>query len=216
MGNEKYFDENVLNYDKYRPTYGQEIYKDIIAYTGINIKSRILEIGCGTGNATLPLIKTGADVTAIEIGGNLAAYTSVKLAGYDNFRVLNLPFEEYKTAFKYDLILSATAFHWIKSNYGYPRCLDLLEDGGALALFWNTPHISENNPDLGVKIEELYGIYLPDGSLQSLTDGIWYTKRCDDLNSLLESYGYNDRKFKLYYDYRTFNADECRLAAYIL
>ena len=59
MGNEKYFDENVLDYDRYRPTYGTEIFRDIIAYAGISDGSRVLEIGCGTGNATLPFLETG-------------------------------------------------------------------------------------------------------------------------------------------------------------
>ena len=29
MGNEKYFDENVVLYDKFRPTYGTNIFEDI-------------------------------------------------------------------------------------------------------------------------------------------------------------------------------------------
>lgn len=62
MGNEKYFDENVVMYDKYRPTYVAELYSDIINYTSITENSNILEIGCGTGNATLPFIKTGATI----------------------------------------------------------------------------------------------------------------------------------------------------------
>ena len=59
MGNEKYFDENVLDYDRYRPTYGTEIFRDSIVYAGISDGSRVLEIGCGTGNATLPFLETG-------------------------------------------------------------------------------------------------------------------------------------------------------------
>ena len=37
MGNEKYFDENVVLYDKYRPTYVTELYSDIIKYANMRI-----------------------------------------------------------------------------------------------------------------------------------------------------------------------------------
>ena len=35
MGNEKYFDESVILYDKFRPTYVKEIFEDIISYSQI-------------------------------------------------------------------------------------------------------------------------------------------------------------------------------------
>ena len=207
MGNEKYFDENIVYYDKYRPTYGKEIYNDIITYAGINKKSRILEIGCGPGNATLPFLKTGADLTAVEIGENLATFVKNKFANEKNFHIVNVPFEEFITDKKYDLIFSATAFHWINSDYAYRHCLSMLEKGGALAIFWNTPVISDKNSELKKRIADLYNIHLPDGSWERLTED-WYQKRCYDRNKSFELYGYSDIQLKLYYDYRTFTTVE--------
>jgi len=46
-------------------------------------------------------------------------------------------FEEYQTNKKYDLIYSATAFHWVEPEIGYQKTWDMLKDGGTLALFWN-------------------------------------------------------------------------------
>ena len=194
MGNEKYFDENVVMYDKYRPTYVAELYSDIINYTSITENSNILEIGCGTGNATLPFIKTGAKVTAVELGENLTDYTKDKFSEYENFNIINARFEDYKTDEKYDLIFAATAFHWIKPEYAYSRCKDLLTPCGVLATFWNTPRISRHNAELYSEIQALYAEYLPDSKEESasLTESKWYTSRCNRLGGYFETYGYAD------------------------
>lgn len=210
MGNEKHFDENGVMYDKYRPTYVAELYSDIINYTSITENSNILEIGCGTGNATLPFIKTGAKVTAVELGENLTDYTKDKFSEYDNFNIINARFEDYKTDEKYDLIFAATAFHWIKPEYAYSRCKDLLTPYGVLATFWNTPRISRHNAELYSEIQALYAEYLPDSKEESasLTESKWYTSRCNRLGGYIETYGYADCLFKLYQGKRKFNADD--------
>ena len=135
MGNEKYFDENVVLYDKFRPTYGTKIFEDILSYGRIKKSSKILEIGCGTGNATLPMIRTGAEVTAVEIGDNLSKYTAQKFSQYSNFHVIHSAFEDFQAHAKYDLIFAATAFHWIKPDRSYSKCKELLTAGGVSLYF---------------------------------------------------------------------------------
>jgi SAM-dependent methyltransferase len=44
---------------------------------------RLLEIGCATGKATLPLARRGFGVTCIELGPDLARAARANLAGYD-------------------------------------------------------------------------------------------------------------------------------------
>ncbi len=210
MGNEKYFDENVVMYDKHRPKYVAELYSDIIEYADIGKNSNLLEIGCGTGNATLPFVKTGAKVTAVELGENLAEYTKQKLSKHDNFKIVNVKFEDYCTDEKYDLIFAATAFHWINPEYAYARCKELLAPSGVLATFWNTPRISRDNAELYSEIQALYAEYLPDSKEESasLTESKWYVSRCNGLSRYYETYGYVDCLFKLYQGKRTFNADD--------
>ena len=210
MGNEKYFDENVVLYDKFRPTYGTNIFEDILSYSKITQSSKILEIGCGTGNATLPVIQTGAEVTAVEIGGNLSKYTAQKFSKYSNFHVIHSAFEDFQTHTKYDLIFSATAFHWIQPDRSYSRCKELLVAGGVLAVFWNTPRISRTNLDLYKEIQDLYQRFMPNSQEEKemLLESEWYTKRCNDLNNFLKENGYIDCIFKIYQDSRVFSADE--------
>lgn len=207
MGNEKYFDRNVLMYDQYRPTYGNKVYEDILSACNVNRKSRVLEIGCGTGNATLPFINTGADLVAVEVGENLARYTASKFSDYQNFKIVHIPFEEYRTEDKYDLIYSATAFHWIRNDVGYPRCRELLREDGVLALFWNTPRISDENKVLKRKIQDLYREYLNDGCDDIITE-VWYKNRCESFQYMMRLYGYRDLTSRIYFETRVMNADD--------
>lgn len=210
MANAKSFDENVVSYDKYRPTYHAEMFADILSFAKITPESRILEIGCGTGNATLPFIQSGADVTAVELGKNLAEFTQEKFSAHPNFRVVNSSFELFETDSKYDLIFAATSFHWIKSEFAYPRCKELLNPDGVLAIFWNTPRISRDNAALYEEIQELYRKYMPDDTeeKESLTDSEWYIRRCERINLDLDDYKYSDRVFRLYQGNRSFTADD--------
>lgn len=58
-GNEWTFNQVAEMYDKWRPAYVPELYEDIFAYKSIDKASHVLEIGIGTGQATLPFLNTG-------------------------------------------------------------------------------------------------------------------------------------------------------------
>ena len=106
------FDKIAQLYDKARPSYPDALFDDILAYSNLPDTSRILEVGCGTGQATLPLARRGYTIDCIELGPQLAALASDKLKDFPqvnvtcaNFETISLPSSSY------DLLLSATAFH---------------------------------------------------------------------------------------------------------
>lgn len=159
------FNEDVMNYEKWRPTYCEELFHDIMEYSKLDMHNKALEIGIGTGQATLPFLKTGCDLIAIELGENLAEFSKNKFKAYKNFNILNIPFEDFKyDENTFDLIYSATAFHWIDENIGYPKALKLLKPGGTLALFWNKPFIGRKD-DL---LHQKFKVYMKDISPQRL------------------------------------------------
>jgi protein-L-isoaspartate O-methyltransferase len=59
-------------YDRVRPTYPDEMFGDFVAITGVTRQSSILEVGCGTGQATRSLAALGCSVTALERGEAMA------------------------------------------------------------------------------------------------------------------------------------------------
>jgi len=132
------FDDNVVNYNKFRPKYPLELIDDIIRLSGINPSGIILEIGCGTGQITLPFAQKGYRITGLEKGKSLAEYTRKNLLKYSHADVRNITFEDWKTkGEKYDIVLSAQAFHWIEVDYGLRKASQLLKSNGSICLIWN-------------------------------------------------------------------------------
>lgn len=198
------FNEEPTLYDKFQPTYLPELYADIMKYSNINHESRVLEIGIGTGQATLPILNMNCQLTAVEIGDKLAAFTREKFNEYKNLEVVNMAFEDYKCPDNsLDIIYSARAFHWIPEEIGYPKVCRLLKSGGIFARFANHPHKDKGNEPLHIAIQKVYAIYMPDAVLgQEYSD-----KMASDRADIAKKYGFIDIDYKLYHRIRTFNAE---------
>lgn len=73
---------------------------------------RKIEVGIGGGQATLPILKTGCHLTAVEYGAEFSRLCNDKFKDYHNFGIITSKFED--TNFSddnYDLVYSASAFH---------------------------------------------------------------------------------------------------------
>ena len=62
------FDTVASTYEKLRPGYVEELYRALFAYIPISENSNVVEVGSGGGQATVPLLKTGCRLTAVEYG----------------------------------------------------------------------------------------------------------------------------------------------------
>lgn len=108
------FNEDPSGYDKHRPEYVKGLFEDLLNYRMLDAGSRAIEVGIGTGQATRPFLETGCQVTAIELGADLAAFSRDKFAAYDNLEIINMDFESVELPGNaYDMVYSASAFHWI-------------------------------------------------------------------------------------------------------
>ncbi|MBI2051597.1 class I SAM-dependent methyltransferase [Candidatus Roizmanbacteria bacterium] len=153
------FNQVARLYDEVRPGYSSQLYKDLLAYTNLTKKAKLLEIGCGTGQATLPLAKEGFDILCLEKGSALANVAKEKLHPYKNVRIIATSFEEYELQKNYfDLVFAATSFHWIDPDIKYKKSSRVLKTGGTLAVFWNKHIKNDNWPD-DKFFEEVQTIY---------------------------------------------------------
>ena len=67
------FDGVADLYERARPGYPEAVFDDLATLARLPAPARILEIGCGTGQATLPLARRGHAITCVELGASLAA-----------------------------------------------------------------------------------------------------------------------------------------------
>lgn len=198
------YDEDALNYDKYRPTYCKEIYDCIFEYSGLSSTGYVLEIGIGTGKASKPILESGCHLSAIELGEKLALFTGRKFEDYKNFEVCQTSFEDYECeSDSYDMVYSATAFHWIPQDVGYSKVYDLLKVRGTFALFWNRPCVGSG--ELYKKIEHLYKKWAPHIDLMKyMADNSTF----DSIQKALLKYGFSDIRLQLFRRTRTYTAED--------
>ena len=131
------FNTAATLYEDVRPGYPEELIQDIVDISGLNDHSKILEVGCGTGKATRPFAERGYELVGLDIGADLIAVAQEKLKAFPNVSFVEQAFEEWESDGKFDLIISATAFHWVDPNVRYVRASEVLESGGFLAVFSN-------------------------------------------------------------------------------
>ncbi len=199
------FNEDEYNYDKIRPCYPNELYNDIFSYSKITSESKILEIGIGTGQATLPFLDKKCNVTAVELGDKLAKYSKNKFSEYKNFNIINSDFLKCNLSTKtFDLIYSATAFHWISKDHGYAKIKTLLKQGGTLSLFWNHPFVSRKDDESNIASMKVYSKYRPNDN-----HAVEFNRTdCQKYTDELKDYGFTDIKSKIYHRIRTLSTDE--------
>jgi SAM-dependent methyltransferase len=156
------FGEVAELYDRVRPGYATALFSDLFELSQIGRGGRVLEIGCGTGQATLPLLERGLLVTAVELSEDLAGVARRKLAAFgDQVRIDVAPFEAWPLpAEPFDLVVSAQAFHWVDPDIRLRKSADALVPGGALAVFGHT-HVKGGDTELFHDIQDCYERFMP-------------------------------------------------------
>jgi SAM-dependent methyltransferase len=127
-------------YDLARPDYPSRVFEVLTARCGLRPGAATLEIGPGSGLATRRLLALGADpLVAVEPDERLAAYLSARLRAEGRSVDVRVgAFEEVTLdASSFDLVVSATAFHWLDQPVALATVGRILRSGGWLANWWN-------------------------------------------------------------------------------
>jgi len=153
------FGKNSALYDEARPTYPQMLADNVIRISGVPDDGRVLDIGCGSGKATILFGERGYPILGVDFSEELVAIARQKSAHLPNISYLigelehvNLPRESF------DLMVSGQALHWIKPG-GYEKIYGSLKDSGMLAAFWNFEDPEKS--DLVLQVRELYLQHCP-------------------------------------------------------
>lgn len=96
---------------------------------------------------------------AVDYGENFCEICREKFKDYPNFSAISGKFEDIDFNGKYDLIYSASAFHWIPEEVGYKKVYDMLKDGGVFARFANHPFRDKGKPELSAEMDRIYAEY---------------------------------------------------------
>jgi SAM-dependent methyltransferase len=156
------FGEDAELYDRVRPHYPAALFDDLARLTGLGAGAHVLEIGCGTGIATVPLAERGYRVMAVELSSDLAGVARRNLARFgdqveidvDVFEAWPLPDEAF------DAVVSAQAFHWVDPAVRLVKSAAALEPGGSLAILEHR-HVGGGHRQFFDDVQDCYERFMP-------------------------------------------------------
>jgi len=152
------FNSAARLYHQARPDYPSELYDELVRLAALQPRDRVLEIGCATGKATVPLARRGFPITCVEIGPALAAEARHNLEPFPAVDIIEADFDTWRTPQNgaFALVFAATAWLWLDPVIRYQKSWTLLRPGGHLA-FWNATHaFPEGGDTFFHEIQEVY------------------------------------------------------------
>lgn len=129
------FDQRPEDYERTRPICPPQLFDDLVQLAGLEPGDRVAEVGCGTGQATVPLAQRGLAVTAVELGPRLAAIARRRLTGFPATEVVTGSFEDWQPRRAlFDAVVACNSLHWVDPQLRYSKPYRLLRPGGAMAV----------------------------------------------------------------------------------
>ncbi len=151
------FGLNPVGYSTGRPDYPEAVYEILKERCGLGPKTRVLEIGPGSGQVTQRLLGAGAYVTAIEPDPSMASYLHDTVSSI-RLDVVTSSLEDAELApGHFDLAVGATSFHWVDQELGLSKLRNGLTSGGWVALWWTVFRDPNQSDGFSQAVEDVLG-----------------------------------------------------------
>jgi SAM-dependent methyltransferase len=125
-------------YQATRPSYPSALVGRAISAAKLSSSSRILELGCGPGTATVSFAALGCAMVCLEPNSDFCAMARQNCKACPSVQVINQAFEEWDLEPEaFDAVLAASSIHWIPAEIAYTKASRALKPDGHLILLWN-------------------------------------------------------------------------------
>ena len=147
-------------YDAQRSGYPEALFDDLLRISGLRPGDRVLEVGCGTGQATVGFATRGLRVVAIDPGEQLLDVARPKFVEFPNVQFEIGSFEDWPLGERcFHLVAAAQSWHWVRPEVGFEKASRALSPGGHLAIFGHTPRWS---PEIVDALQPVYVRFAPE------------------------------------------------------
>ncbi len=126
-------------YDRIRPPYPDSAIEAVAAYAHLAPGAAVVEVGAGTGKATVALARLGLRVLALEPSAEMARMLRENCARWPRVHVDQREFELWEPSARFAAVVCANAWHWLDHGERWRRAHRALAAGGALAALWTLP-----------------------------------------------------------------------------
>jgi ubiquinone/menaquinone biosynthesis C-methylase UbiE len=134
------FDQVASTYRQARPDYPDALVDNVLSYADLKPNDKILEVGCGTGQATKSFAKRGFPILATDPGSEMLRCARESLAGFSNVEFLETTFEALPTdRAAFQLIIAPQSWHWVSPEVRFLKAAETLAPDGSLAVFGHVP-----------------------------------------------------------------------------
>jgi len=184
------FGAHASEYDRARPGYPSRLVESVSRRAGLRRGSRVLEIGCGTGQLTRSLARRGYTVHALEPDPGMAgqarrALFTIASGHRSPVEIAEQTLEQADLLDGgYDAAFSASAFHWVDPDLGWVKVARALPHGGRFTLL---SHLIVDDAWSSASMRGLLAVYerrtgnsWPIRSAAQVVDGV--TQRWEDVS----------------------------------
>ncbi|HKU95856.1 MAG TPA: class I SAM-dependent methyltransferase [Vineibacter sp.] len=134
------FDQVARDYGAARPGYPDALVDDVIAYAGLDPSDAVLEVGCGSGQATKSFATRGFRMLALDPGEGLIRAAQESLAAFPQVEFVVSTFEGWSaTSAVFRLLIAAQSWHWVPADVQFTKAAEALTADGTLAVFGHVP-----------------------------------------------------------------------------
>jgi SAM-dependent methyltransferase len=151
------FGEAVEQYASARPGYPEAMIDDVLEYA--DPVSEILEVGAGTGKATVDFAARGIAITCLEPDPRMAARLAQECSPFPQVTIEVARLENYSRPLAFDALIAAQSWHWVDHSRRWDLAHEAVRTGGTIALFWNIYIVADRDRrDQLVEIDTRYGV----------------------------------------------------------
>ncbi|WP_240370997.1 class I SAM-dependent methyltransferase [Anoxybacteroides rupiense] len=167
-------------YDK-KFRFVSDLGKGVIEWLNPQAGERILDLGCGTGDLSYEISKSGAIVVGMDASSEMIAKAREK---YEDICFIVDNGESFRTSELYDAVFSNAALHWMKNVEKVVESifLSLKPNGKFVAEFGGKGNISAIVQAIQMVLVQYAGIYEKRNP--------WYFPSIGEYSALLERYGF--------------------------
>jgi SAM-dependent methyltransferase len=175
------FDQVASVYRAARPDYPEALIDDVVAYARLEPNDAVLEVGCGTGQATRSFATRGVPILAIDPGPEMLRTARETLSAFSNVRLVEATFEAWPANNAvFQLIIAAQSWHWVSAEVRFVKAVEVLSPHGSLAVFGHVPvglpaPLLAQFKEISLRLAGVWGPppeawYLPDGPFKGWFD----------------------------------------------
>ncbi len=135
---EPQFGELGEEYETYRVGYSKGVYDYLARTCGLVRGADVVDLGCGTGLSTQPLLDRGCRVVGVDPDVGMLARARRLLAGDVRLvagRAEQIPLPEAAA----DVVVAAQAAHWFSEPEASEEIARVLRPGGSVVYLWKYP-----------------------------------------------------------------------------